>query len=792
VLTEDFIERVFPRGGHAIVATKGAKGFEHFSGSFDGWVREVCTRIDGKELPVWIACASYKIANVRKGDNVHSVRSFWLDLDVGTDAHKYPSQAEAAKALRAFYVELDLGKPLVVDSGYGLHVWFPMDEDMSPDEWKAVAFMLKECAKLWGLKADPSRTADIASLLRLPGTFNRKNPDKPRQVRVMQEPDRFTLDVFRADLESYLGAQGVDLSGIQGGGLLLPRGGPPRGLDVAMNDDLSGGVERPPSSAHAIADRCPVIGHIRDTRGNVPQPLWYHGLGVLARTNEAPDICHAWSNGHPNYTRAETDAAIARVGQFGPTTCDKFSDLDPSACAACPLKGTVTSPITLGTMALRAVLVGPPPKLAKRLQQGAAIPELNEHCAYTPMWGQAPTFLMRTPDGGWNPCKRSDLIDRLGNVFVESRDEDGNVKRAPAANFWLTHPNRREFSQVVYQPEGPDDPEALNLWTGLGLQPLSGSWNLMGRHLLDVICRGDKALLRYLVNWMAHALQRPGTAPGTVVVLKSASEGTGKTTVCSWLAAMFGRHGAQFNTPDQLLGQFNAHLETLSFIAINEPSFAGDHSANRKFKSMISDTSWVIEAKYQPQRRVPNVAHIMLTTNEEWAVAAGQHARRFFVLDVDPARAGDAAYFKALHAEANSGGIEAMMHALLKHDISGFDPVAHLPFTAALADQQLLSASPHVRWALDLAEQGLNGQATVGQSEFARLEFGKRASTAALYTDYDAFARRETKHTLSRVHFGRWLGALGLQPLKSNGEAGWQLPDPGAFASAVRQSAGIR
>ena len=95
---------------------------------------------------------------------------------------------------------------------------------------------------------------------------------------------------------------------------------------------------------------------------------------------------------------------------------------------------------------------------------------------------------------------------------------------------------------------------------------------------------------------------------------------------------IFGRHGILLNTPEQLTRKFNDHLEIICFVGLNEPAFPGDHQQAGKLKSMITDSTWFIKGKYRGGRLVPNIAHIAMTTNREWAVPAGNKARRFLVL----------------------------------------------------------------------------------------------------------------------------------------------------------------
>jgi hypothetical protein len=438
-------------------------------------------------------------------------------------------------------------------------------------------------------------------------------------------------------------------------------------------------------------------------------------------------------------------------------------------------------------------------RLLPDLTAPTAIRHLNRHLAFAMAWGtgqdDGSTYVRLTPDGP-KRTRREKLQEALANRTVKV-GEGAAAKEVAAATYWMRHRQRNTYDRVLYDPEGRlarREERVLNLWAGLARTPKRGNWSRIRRHLFEVICRRDPDAFAYLLQWLAHAVQYPGTSPGTVVVLKGAAEGSGKSTVGRLMAQLFGRHGAEFNTAEQLLGKFNGHLSTLSFIVVNEPPFAGDHPSNRKFRSMITDSEWVFEDKYTGTWRGPNLAHMLLTTNAERAVDAGNAARRFLVLEVDPFRVGDSAYFEALNAQAENGGLEALLWFLQHLDLSGFRPARDLPVTGALREQQLLSAPDHVQWALDLAERDGTVASLTGAPP---VTFGQDCTTQTLHADYLAFCTQQrVPRPLALNAFGMWFGKLNLAPanLGPNNRRvrGWRLPDGATFRTAVETAAGVR
>jgi hypothetical protein len=224
----------------------------------------------------------------------------------------------------------------------------------------------------------------------------------------------------------------------------------------------------------------------------------------------------------------------------------------------------------------------------------------------------------------------------LSNILVEvgGTAPGSPPKLVTVAKFWLSHPHRRTCRRIVFEPSGNVDPLDYNLCHGYAVQPKPGfqKQRRLLRHILWIVCRRDKRKFKYLMRWLAWAVQNPHRHAEVVVVLKSEAEGCGKSTLGFVMLEIFGTsHGLLVDNKDQLLGTFNAHLETICFVLGEEVLWAGDPKTADAFKSRVISSVIPIEAKYRQQRLVPSRLHVMLTKNHDWAIAAGVNARRYFV-----------------------------------------------------------------------------------------------------------------------------------------------------------------
>lgn len=122
----------------------------------------------------------------RKRANVESLRSFWLDIDAGeakaakSPGKVYTTKTEALKALDAALGDLpSLPTPTyVIDSGAGVHAYWCLTEDVPYSLWLPAAERLRDALRQTGLRLDPSRSKDAASIMRLPDSIHWGETDR--------------------------------------------------------------------------------------------------------------------------------------------------------------------------------------------------------------------------------------------------------------------------------------------------------------------------------------------------------------------------------------------------------------------------------------------------------------------------------------------------------------------------------------------------------------------------------------------------------------------------------------
>ena len=151
-----------------------------------------------------------------------------------------------------------------------------------------------------------------------------------------------------------------------------------------------------------------------------------------------------------------------------------------------------------------------------------------------------------------------------------------------------------------------------------------------------------------------------------------------------------------------------------------------------------------------------------MASNEEWVVPASLEARRFCVLETSDAHKDDQAYFAAIWAEMEAGGYEAMLHDLLRFNLTAFN-VWRFPATEGLQQQKKLSLATDMSWWRDVLHRGYVFRSRLGLEEFFRC-WHEEIATELLFASYTEFAERQReRHPLSREDFGRFMVSLGAE-----------------------------
>lgn len=320
-VTSEFLGKIVPRNGWycAAVFPNGMKQPPRHI--FRPTIKALAVEIlaaDAQGHNVFHACATYRAPGSRKQNNTDVMRAHWLDADVKPG--QYSSQQEADAAITALCGVLGIPLPMSVNSGMGRHYYWPLVAEVSAQQWKANAVLLARCMDHFGVKHDPSRTTDEASILRPVGTHHRKG--EPIPVTLVRDCEPIENDLFDGALKAYAAKH---------------RLAAPRNPGAPMTTALLASTAQQfrPYSFHVVASKCAAM---RDAAavGGGPEPMWRAMLGLIKYSREGEALAHQISARDPRYDEAQTQRKIDGW-LTGPPTCEHTRAVaqNPTACGAC-------------------------------------------------------------------------------------------------------------------------------------------------------------------------------------------------------------------------------------------------------------------------------------------------------------------------------------------------------------------------------------------------------------------------------------------------------------------------
>ena len=348
----DFLAAVLPSSGFYCAAEFQSDKKEHaFVSSVDELVT-AAMRMNEK-YNAYFAMAAFEKKGSRVADNARLVRALWIDLDVGKskEGTSYESKEAAAEAFKVFATSTgfaELGQPYVASSGFGFHVYWPLDEDTPISSWKPVAENFKLLCRQEGLIIDMTCTADAARVMRMPGTRNYgKDGTADKKARLLIEASRtYKLEELDEFIRSKLKVKTYEVK-VQDSELLnLPGKRPtPAASAVKLFENSETYFKEIVNRTKEGTGCGQVAYYIDKAAGDGMEPIW-RGMLSLAQKCTDGDKAVVWlSELHP-YEHSRMEQKLKEIK--GPYPCLKLDSENPGICNNCPHFGKITNPLALG------------------------------------------------------------------------------------------------------------------------------------------------------------------------------------------------------------------------------------------------------------------------------------------------------------------------------------------------------------------------------------------------------------------------------------------------------------
>ena len=344
----DLLETVLPEEGRYCAFGSGRYISQKFFDTRHEFDKHIQWCLQHK-FDAYFGCAKYGDVDNRKHDNAQYFGALWMDIDCGAEKAQpdsngkikgYIDQATGMSEVKAFCRKLNLPRPIVVNSGYGLHFYWVLTETLRRNVWESLSKRLRDLALQEGLIVDTS-VFEASRVLRVPGTYNFKNPDDPQPVVVVNEVyEAKDYEYWKSLLSAPEPEEDRDFL--------------PKRLSPLMESMFEDRIKRFKTimMKSANGEGCQQLLYCYENQADIEYNLWRSALSIAAHCVDKDSAIHKMSKDHPGYTEGETEKKAADIG--GPHFCTTFERENPGGCEGCPNKGKFKSPIMLGAEIARA------------------------------------------------------------------------------------------------------------------------------------------------------------------------------------------------------------------------------------------------------------------------------------------------------------------------------------------------------------------------------------------------------------------------------------------------------
>lgn len=279
----------------------------------------------------------------RTADLATAFKALALDLDCGP-GKPYPDARTGTAALLQATRALALPEPMLVASGRGVHVYWPLQQTLDTRRWELISIALRLALASQQVVIDNTKIHDPSMVLRPVGSHHKKQTPHV-QVRCVRDcPDYDAVELAKTLAPWAAAAKAFKANSSRP----AARGNKPRSAIMAAvldtGDIVLENVLQKCNQLAALA----ATGGVTDSSGApVEEPMWRASLGFAKYCVDQQAAVLTLAGQHPDFDLDENMAKMSAWHGSGPTTCAQFEQLNPTGCAGCPHKSQVRSPASL-------------------------------------------------------------------------------------------------------------------------------------------------------------------------------------------------------------------------------------------------------------------------------------------------------------------------------------------------------------------------------------------------------------------------------------------------------------
>jgi len=263
------------------------------------------------------------------------------------------------------------------------------------------------------------------------------------------------------------------------------------------------------------------------------------------------------------------------------------------------------------------------------------------------------------------------LLNRtqLEHIYAHLKIDDSSFLEK-----WVHDKTKRNYESMVFLPGLEPPPDRLNIFCGFPFEETQGDVSRF-LELIEMVCNHQKNAVDYMLDWMAHLLQKPYEKHGVSIIVQGL-KGSGKDSPFDKFGELLGKMFYNTATPENdIFSAFNGMLKHNLLVKVEEGNFQTNKHNEPKLKSMITAKRVAVQEKNKDQVNYDNFSRFIITTNEEIPIHITPDERRWFLVKASDENRGNRAFWNDTWEIFNNPMYNSyLMHYFMNRDISNFSP----------------------------------------------------------------------------------------------------------------------
>jgi hypothetical protein len=276
---------------------------------------------------------------------------------------------------------------------------------------------------------------------------------------------------------------------------------------------------------------------------------------------------------------------------------------------------------------------------------------------------------------------------------------NGTRPRDTFTKIWIADGSRRKISKFVAKKMEECEKGEYPLFTHYHYETLSVVPTDEERKeamdvfidLVSAVCNDETVVAEYILNSIAHMIQKPFEKTGKIIAFASPEQGTGKDSLMETVAIILGKQGvAHYTSTEQFWDKHDVLFVGKPFVYLEEACSRQNKANEGRLKARATSSDINVNPKGLKPHTVPNFGRHWMTTNETQPFHTDETDRRGLLIKPSTRlmKQDWAVYHKK---KVEPWFIKSVGEWLEQRDISKWDAAKDMPTTELKKDIQELS-----------------------------------------------------------------------------------------------------